>query len=45
AYQWVEEKQRADLCIECRQCEDLCPQHLPVAEWLKKAHALLGGKE
>jgi predicted aldo/keto reductase-like oxidoreductase len=45
AYQWVEEKQRADLCIECRQCEDLCPQDLPIAEWLKKAHALLGGKE
>ncbi|HUT86683.1 MAG TPA: aldo/keto reductase [Candidatus Heimdallarchaeota archaeon] len=45
AYQWVEEQQRADLCIECRQCEDLCPQDLPIAEWLKKAHALLGGKE
>jgi len=45
AYQWVEESQRADLCIECRQCEDLCPQDLPIAEWLKKAHALLGGKE
>jgi len=45
AYQWVEKEQRADLCIECRQCEDLCPQDLPIAEWLKKAHELLGGKE
>ncbi len=41
AYQWVEKEQRANLCIECRECEDLCPQGIPITEWLKKAHAML----
>ncbi len=37
---------RADLCLECGECEDKCPQHLPIPESLKKAHDLLapGGK-
>jgi len=41
AYQWVEKEQRANLCIECKECEDRCPQDIPITEWLKKAHALL----
>ncbi len=41
AYQWVEKEQRANLCIECRECVDRCPQDIPITEWLKKAHALL----
>ena len=45
AYQWVEESQRACLCIECRQCEELCPQGISITEWLKQAHVLLRGKE
>ena len=34
----------ADKCIECGECEDLCPQKVPIREWLKKAHAELGKK-
>jgi len=38
-------EQRADQCSECGACEELCPQGIPVAQWLKKAHALLGPRK
>ncbi len=33
---------RADHCIACKQCEDICPQHLPISDWMPKIDALLG---
>lgn len=38
----LEEDQRADRCNECGECLEVCPQKIPIPEWLKKAHALLG---
>ena len=35
-------EQRADQCTECGDCMEACPQEIPVPEWLKKAHELLG---
>ena len=32
---------KADQCIECGECEAQCPQHLPIRQLLKKAHAFL----
>ncbi len=29
-------------CIECRQCEEACPQHIPITDHLKKAAELFG---
>lgn len=40
AWQWVQGKQ-ADACIECGECEDKCPQHIPIRDQLKDAHAAL----
>jgi predicted aldo/keto reductase-like oxidoreductase len=37
----IPEDSRADACIECGSCEDLCPQHLTIIEYLKDAHAYL----
>ena len=37
-YGWVTKNGgKASDCIECGQCEDICPQHLPIRELLKQA--------
>ncbi len=35
--------QKADMCVECGQCETLCPQVFPIIQQLKDAHAYLTG--
>jgi predicted aldo/keto reductase-like oxidoreductase len=45
ACQWVEEVQRADLCVECGECLEKCPQHIDIPEWLARAHELLAGEQ
>jgi hypothetical protein len=34
-----------DHCLECGECEEKCPQQIPVAEWLKKVHDYLGPRK
>ena len=33
---------QADACVECGECEDKCPQKIPIIEQLKETHAALG---
>ena len=40
-YKWIEEEQRADKCTQCLQCEDLCPQQIPISEWMVKVDEVL----
>jgi uncharacterized protein len=36
------ESSRAGACIDCDQCEDLCPQGIPISDWMPRIHAALG---
>lgn len=41
-YSGLDESGRASVCIQCRECEDLCPQHILISEWMPRVHAVLG---
>jgi hypothetical protein len=37
---------KADACVECGECEEKCPQNIPIRQQLKEAHeALTQGAE
>ncbi len=44
-YSTLSTDQQADNCVECFECEEKCPQGIPIVEFLKQAHALLGEKK
>jgi predicted aldo/keto reductase-like oxidoreductase len=33
---------RAEDCVQCGECEDKCPQGIPISEWMPKVHEILG---
>jgi predicted aldo/keto reductase-like oxidoreductase len=45
SYGWLEEEQRANLCVECGECLEKCPQQIEIPDWLSKAHELLRARE
>ncbi len=40
----IQEGERASQCLQCRECEEKCPQGIPIAEWIQKAEELLNPK-
>jgi predicted aldo/keto reductase-like oxidoreductase len=40
-YSNIPEEARAARCEQCQECEDLCPQHIPVSEWMVHAEEVL----
>jgi predicted aldo/keto reductase-like oxidoreductase len=38
---WFAEEERAHNCIECLECEEKCPQNIPITEWLPKVNETL----
>lgn len=41
-YTRMPEERRASACIQCRECEDKCPQSILISQWMPLVHAVLG---
>lgn len=41
-YARMKEDERASACIQCRECEDKCPQDILISEWMPIVHHVLG---
>ncbi len=39
---FVPETARANLCQACHDCEERCPQKIPISDWMPKVDSLLG---
>ena len=39
---FIPEPARADVCVACHECEERCPQKIPITEWMAKVYSLLG---
>ena len=39
---WFAAEENASNCLDCKDCEELCPQQIPISEWMPKIHATLG---
>jgi len=42
---WREKQKPATACVECGECEEKCPQKIPIMARLKEAHEVLAGGE
>jgi uncharacterized protein len=38
----LKEGERANACIDCDTCEGVCPQQIPISDWMPKVAELLG---
>ncbi len=36
------EPERAEHCIQCQECEEKCPQSIPISQWMPVVHEVLG---
>jgi hypothetical protein len=41
AYGWLDESERAELCTQCRSCEESCPQKIAIVDWLERVQQYL----
>jgi uncharacterized protein len=41
-YQGMDEGSRASACIQCRICEEVCPQSILISEWMPEVDEVLG---
>ena len=41
AYNDIPEESRANACVACLECEDKCPQSIPISDWMVHVHEVL----
>ncbi len=41
SYAWLSEEERADVCVECEECLEKCPQQIEIPDWLARADKFL----
>ena len=41
-YERMSAEQKAAACVSCRECEEKCPQSIPISEWMVHIHEILG---
>lgn len=39
---WIPAENQASACTQCRECEEKCPQNIPISEWMPIVHQVLG---
>jgi uncharacterized protein len=39
---WIPQPERAEACIQCLECEQLCPQKIAISDWMAHIQAVLG---
>jgi len=39
---WMDKKTRADICTQCKECEEKCPQKIEISSWMPKIDAVMG---
>jgi predicted aldo/keto reductase-like oxidoreductase len=39
---WLAKETRAGACIQCRECEEKCPQQIRISEWMPVIQQVLG---
>ena len=42
---WIPDEQRASACIQCRECEEKCPQSILISEWMPVVDQVMGQGE
>lgn len=40
-YERMSDAEKANACIQCRECEEKCPQSIPISEWMVVVHDVL----
>jgi predicted aldo/keto reductase-like oxidoreductase len=40
---WVPEENKGNLCVVCGDCEEQCPQDIPISDWMSRIHQEYAG--